>query len=209
MKIIKTNIKRNKRETTKAFGLIESYEIIENSKVKNRMVRLEITLSGWFYNSILGKEVLTINRTYFRLGKALERRLYEIARKHCEGREEWKIGIEKLKEKTGSTSPLKKFRFFLREIEKTNYLPDYTISLSDKDMVTFKNRKKPEELTDLPAISRDTLDIGRKIVEDAGTGWDFYEIQRQFTHSLVKGFKPDNVDGAFVNFVRKKASTAP
>ena len=200
---IKTNIKTNKRETTKAFGLIESYEIIESSRVKNRMIRLEITLSDWFYNSILGKEVLTINRTYFRLGKALERRLYEIARKHCGGREEWKIGIEKLKEKTGSTSPLKKFRFFLREIEKTNYLPDYTISLSDNDMVTFKNRKKPVELGDI-RISRETLDIGRKIVEEAGTGWDFYEIHRQFSMSLIKGFKPDNVDGAFVNFVKKK-----
>lgn len=126
-----------KREVIKAFGLIESYEIVESSRVKNRMIRLEITLSDWFYHSILGKEVLTINRDYFRLGKALERRLYEIARKHCGQGSEWKIGLEKLKEKTGSTSPLKKFRFFIREIEKQNHLPDYTISLSDNDLVVF------------------------------------------------------------------------
>jgi len=60
-----------------------------------------------------------------------------MARKHCGQGSEWKIGLEKLKEKTGSTSPLKKFRFFIREIEKQNHLPDYTISLSDNDLVVF------------------------------------------------------------------------
>ena len=115
---IKTNIKTNKREITERFGLIDSYKIIESSKVKNRMIRLEVTLSDWFYNSIVGKEVLTISREYFRLGKALERRLYEIARKHCGKENEWKITLKKLKDKTGSTSHLDKFRFFIREIEK-------------------------------------------------------------------------------------------
>ena len=79
---IQTNIRTNKREISKGFGLIDSYEVIESSRVKDRMIRLEITLSEWFYNSIIGKEVLTINRDYFRLGKPMERRLYEIARKH-------------------------------------------------------------------------------------------------------------------------------
>jgi len=46
-----------KREVIKAFGLIESYEIVESSRVKNRIIRLEITLSDWFYHSILGKSV--------------------------------------------------------------------------------------------------------------------------------------------------------
>ena len=64
---ITTNIKTNKREQIDGFGLIDSYHIVESSKVKKRMVRLEITLSDWFYNSIVGKEVLTINRQYFRL----------------------------------------------------------------------------------------------------------------------------------------------
>ena len=96
---IKTNIKTGKREITSAFGLIEKYEIIESSRVKDRMLRLEITLSDWFYNSIISKEVLTINRDYFRLGKPLERRLYEISRKHCGRSTEWSIRLEKLKEK--------------------------------------------------------------------------------------------------------------
>jgi len=206
---IKTNIKTNKRETTRAFGLIESYEVVESSKVKNRMIRLEITLSEWFYNSIIGKEVLTINRDYFRLGKALERRLYEIARKHCGNSNEWKIGLEKLKDKVGATSPLKKFRFFIREIERINHLPDYTISLAKDELVTFRRRQEFVEIEDIPRISQEAIEKGRRITEQAGTGWDFGEIHSQFSQSLLKGFKPDNVDGAFINFVKKKVAMAP
>lgn len=201
---IKTNIKTNKRETTERFGLIDQYRIIESSRVKKRMVRLEITVSDWFHNSIIGREVLTINRDYFRLGKALERRLYEISRKHCGKNSEWSIGLKKLKEKTGSTSHLDKFRFFIREIEKENHLPDYMLQLSKGDIVSFRPRKEFVEIDDLPSISPEALEKGRQITEAAGTGWDFYELHSQFSLSLVRGFKPEKVDGAFIGFVRKK-----
>ena len=206
---IKTNIKTNKREITKAFGLIDSYEIIESSKVKNRMVRLEVTLSDWFYNSILGKEVLTINRDYFRLGKALERRLYEIARKHCGRSSDWKISLEKLKEKTGSTSTLKKFRYFIRQIEKNNHLPDYFIRLIENDMVHFKARKETIDIFDLPTISPETIGKARRITQQTNTGWDFNDLHSQFSKALLDGFKPNNVNGAFISFVKKKVAHSP
>lgn len=208
---IKTNIKTGKREITSAFGLIESYEIVESSRVKDRMVRLEITLSDWFYNSIVGKEVLTINKSYFRLRKPLERRLYEIARKHCGRSPEWPIGLEKLKYKTGSTSSIPKFRFFIREQAKLDHLPDYTISLSENDIVTFQRRAKAPllDLDDMPHIKPDTIAKGQRIVDNAGTGWDYSEIRSQFTHQLMNGFKPDNVNGAFIGFVKDKVSKAP
>jgi plasmid replication initiation protein len=205
---IKTNIKTNKREITSAFGLIDRYEIIESSRVKNRMIRLEITLSEWFYNSIIGKEVLTINPLYFRLGKALERRLYEIARKHCGQAHEWKIGLAKLKEKTGSTSTLKKFRFFIKEIEKKNHLPDYTLNLSENDNVVFWPRKEFKDISEIPSISQQALAKAREIVDQSSNDLDFDEIHTQFSASLLNGsFSPDNVNGAFVNFVRKKVGS--
>lgn len=206
---IKTNIKTNKREVTKAFGLIDSYEIVESSRIKDRMIRLEITLSDWFYNSILGKEVLTINRDYFRLGKALERRLYEIARKHCGQSEGWKIGLDKLKQKTGSTSSLKKFRFFIRQIEQNNHLPDYILNLGLDDIVRFYPRREMVSLDKLPSISQTAIQRGRTLVETSNSGWDFTEIHAQFSHQLLKGFRPDYVDGAFVNFVKKKIQKRP
>ena len=208
---IKTNIKTNKREITEAFGMIDSYRVIESSRVKDRMVRLEITLSDWFYNSLVGKEVLKINRDYFRLGKPLERRLYEIARKHCGYQQKWSIGLIPLMDKTGSTSPLRKFRYFIKQIASENDLPDYHIALDDNDMVTF-SLKQPEAqpqlmFGEMPALSRATLDKANQIVQEAGTGWDFDVLQEQFTMSLLNGFRPENSNGAFIAFVKKKVKT--
>ncbi len=210
---IKTNIRTNKREVTKGFGLIDSYEIIESSKVKNRMIRLEVTLSDWFYNSIIGKEVLTINRDYFRLGKPMERRLYEIARKHCGNQKQWKIGLIQLMEKTGSTSTLRLFRSRIKDISKDDHLPDYTLVIDSNDGVTFGSRETVSDIPpidDLPRLRFDTINRAQGIVERAGTGWDIYYLREQFTESLISGkFTPDDANGAFINFVKKKVREAP
>lgn len=58
-------------------------------------------------NIVTGGE---LHRGYFRLRKPLERRIYEIARKHCGKQREWKISLEKLQLKCGSCSTLKEFR---------------------------------------------------------------------------------------------------
>lgn len=209
---IKTNVKTNKREQTSAFGIIESYDIIESSKVKNRMVKLEITLSDWFYNSIIGKEVLTINRDYFRLGKPMERRFYEIARKHCGNQREWSIGLSALMDKTGSTGTLRLFRSRTKIIAEDNHIPDYSMALDADDKVTFRRKNTaPEDnqewlpLDDMPRIRKATIDKARRIVDDAGTGWSFQAIHEQFTVALASGkFTPENADGAFIGFVKKK-----
>jgi len=210
---IQTNIKTNKREINRGFGLIDSYEVIESSKVKDRMVKLEITLSDWFYNSIVGKEVLTINRDYFRLGKPMERRLYEIARKHCGKQKEWSINLTRLMEKTGSTSTLRLFRSRMKDIAKDNHLPDYNIAIDSNDNVSFSQKhsvSEQEELSfdDMPHISPRTLTKARQLVINAGTGWDFNALHEQFTESVLSGFRPDKADGAFINFVKKKISTS-
>ncbi len=101
------------------------------------------------------------------------------------------IGLEKLKAKTGSTSSIKKFRSFIRQISKTNYLPDYTISLSENDIVRFSIRRKFIEFDDLPSISPETLARGREIIEKAGTNWDYQEIHKQFSYQLLNGFQPE------------------
>lgn len=214
---ITTNIKTNKREITRGFGIVESYEFIESSKIKNRMVRLEITLSEWFYNAILGKEVLTINRDYFRLGKPIERRLYEIARKHCGNQPRWEINLIPLMEKTGSVSTLRLFRSRLKAIAKDDHIPDYSLTVADDDKITFTRKKSTKEsnqpslfsLENMPRINPKTLDKAREITENAGTGWDFYALHAQFSESLAKGFTPDKVDGAFINFVKQKVKYAP
>ena len=223
---VKTNIKTNKREQISAFGFLESYNIIESSKVKNRMVRLEITLSDWFYNSVLGKEVLTLHRDYFRLGRPLERRLYELARKHCGGQQKWEIYTEHLWEKSGSASPLKKFRHYIKQIVKDNHLPDYRLSFNqDTDIVSFKpckedipavkqaKAKKRKEETPQTSlnfgrehlISDNALEKAKKLNIEARAGWDIYGLQEEFLYSIENSdFNPQNIDGAFINYIKKK-----
>lgn len=213
---IKTNIKTGKREQTSSFGLIESYDIIESSKVKNRMVRLEITLSEWFYNSIIGKEVLTINRDYFRLGKPLERRLYQIARKHCGTTPQWEIGLVRLMEKTGSQSTLRLFRSRLKEIAADDHIPDYTLSLDESDKVTFRKKSSPIpdalplfDSSQLSQFNGETIVRARQIVANAGTGWSFDAVVNEFASHMEKKGNPDNINGAFIGFVKQKVEKAP
>lgn len=212
---IVTNIKTNKRQQSSGFGLVDDYHIEKNNRNKKRMIYLEVTLSKWFYNSLISKEVLTINRKYFQLRKPLERRLYELARKHCGTQTEFKIGIAKLKKKTGSTSPLKKFRFYLRKIIETNHLPDYQLYLADNDVVHFSHTPddniKEMSLIDetLPTIRPETINKAREMTRNAGTGWDFYGLQAQFAKQLQNGFRPKTVDGAFTNFIKMKIKKCP
>jgi len=55
-----------------------------------------MTLSEWLYNAAIGREVLTLNRDYFRLDGGLARRLYELARKHCGHQTKWAVSLDLL-----------------------------------------------------------------------------------------------------------------
>jgi plasmid replication initiation protein len=78
------------------------------------MIAVEVTLSKWLFNAVHAHEVLTINPDYFRLRKPIERRLYELARKHCGDQAFFVIGLELLQNKRGSKSALFEFRRPLR-----------------------------------------------------------------------------------------------
>lgn len=138
---ITTNIKTGNQEQTDTFGLIESSSIRRINGKDGRMVSCEVTLSDWVFNAIRAKEVLTLHRDYFRLRKPLERRIYEVARKHCGHQTKWKIKLENLLNKSGSASPMPRFRQMIKEISETDHLPDYHVEYNrEQDMVTFVNK---------------------------------------------------------------------
>lgn len=141
--VIETNIKTNGKEIKRAFSLIDEWGVVENEE--KVMIAIEVKLSDWFYNSILGNAVLSIDKDYFRLRKPTERRLYELARKHCGNQVAWSIKLENLKLKLGITSPTRTLRFNLNQIAKTNHLPEYNISIED-DVVIFSRKEPPKKL---------------------------------------------------------------
>ena len=86
--------------------------------------------------------MLSINPDYFRLRGGVERRIYEIARKHCGKQASWKIGVELLYKKSGAKSPVKRFRHEIKRIVKSDITPDYRLRYdTEKDQLTFYNRK--------------------------------------------------------------------
>lgn len=135
---IKTDIKTGGQRVKEGFGIIDSWTIVEKSPDDERMIAVEVTLSKWLYNAVQAHEVLTIHPDYFRLRKPLERRLYELARKHCGRQTEWIIGLELLREKAGSKSTLREFRRMVREIIGADTLPEYRMYFDEEtDKVKF------------------------------------------------------------------------
>ena len=142
---IETNIKAGGKQIIEEFGLIDSWKIIKESE-QGKMIAIEIKLSDWFYSSVLGNSILSIDKEYFSLRKPTERRLYELARKHCGNQVAWKIKLENLKIKLGITSPIRALRFNIKKITETNHLPEYNISIQD-DVVMFTRKEPPKENT--------------------------------------------------------------
>ena len=134
---ITTDITTGGQRVKEGFGIIDRWKIIEKAPDDERMVAVEVTLSEWLYNAVSAFEVLTIHPDYFRLRKPLARRLYELARKHCGHQTSWVIGLELLRDKSGSKSKIKEFRRMVRAIEADDSLPEYRLVLGNDDKVTF------------------------------------------------------------------------
>lgn len=156
---ITTDITTNGKRISAGFGLIDRWEMVTAVGNENRAIAIEVVISEWLYNAILSKEVLSLPKTYFLLTKAIERRLYELARKHCGRQASWLISLSKLHTKTGSTCTLKEFRRKIKEITAENPLPDYKLTYQiENDLVRFYSRKAKGTLKEV----HDILDHPRR-----------------------------------------------
>lgn len=205
---ITTNITTGDIEAIDGFGLIEAFRIVRETR-DGRMQEVEIRLSDWVFNAIRHREVLTLHRDYFRLRKPLERRIYELARKHCGTQKEWKIGLAKLQAKCGSCSTEKEFRRLVSNIvhqdEQHAHMPDYAVRLED-DFVIFNNRRLEEPKAMPPALSMIQLDPeAYHDARVAAPGWDVYVLEREWRSWMAEmdSEPPRNPKRAFVGFCRK------
>jgi plasmid replication initiation protein len=137
---IETDIRTDGQRDRRGFGLIDEWHVVEKSP-DGRMVAIELTLSEWLYRAVLAREVLTLSRDYFRLDGGLERRLYELVRKHCGQQASWTISLELLHKKSGSAASLKKFRELVKRTAADNRLPEYALAYqADSDQIAFEHR---------------------------------------------------------------------
>lgn len=168
---ITTNIVTGDKDVTTGFGLIEAWEIVRKTRA-GRMVSVTVTLSDWLFQAVLSKSVLTLSHDYFRLRKPLERRLYELSRKHCGRQREWKVSVETLLKKSGSTSPRRVFRAMVREIIKADTMPDYRLDEVPGDLIRVRPRIRGGEVI-LPALSEEVLEDARQFMPGA----DIYALE--------------------------------
>jgi hypothetical protein len=164
------------------------------------------------FRSIEAQEVLTLHRDYFRLRKPIERRVYEIARKHCGKQDSWKISLEMLKLKCGSLAPTKGFRHDIRQLAKGDHLPDYRVSVGDDDFVTFLNRGSIKAFASsssaaFPRLAAETYHDARIVAP----GYDVYYLESEWQRWWCESGKPvlHDPDKAFISFCKSRYERNP
>lgn len=200
---ITTNIVTGNHEVTSGFGLIESWEIVRHTRA-GRMVSVSVTLSEWLYRAVMSKSILTLNRDYFRLRKPLERRIYELARKHCGRQDSWRVSVGTLLKKSGSASPRRVFRAMLREMIAKDHLPDYMMAEEDGDLIRFTARASVLEGPDAAPLSGDALEAARALAP----GWDIYALQADWRSYWARSGRPRlrSADRAFLGYVKVRVA---
>lgn len=198
---ITTNIVTGPHEVTQGFGLIESWQIVRKSR-DGRMVAVAVTLSEWLFNAVLSRSVLTLSRDYFRMRKPLERRIYELARKHCGKQAEWSVSVATLAKKTGSTSPVRVFRAMLREMIRENRLPDYLLTEESGDILRITPRASVLEPGEGPHLRPETLDQARALMPGA----DVHALVAEWRSWWAMTGRPRlrSADRAFLGWVKTR-----
>lgn len=196
---IVTGPKADPVETTTGFGLIESWEIVRRTRA-GRMVSVSVTLSEWLYRAVLAKSVLTLSRDYFSLRKPLERRLYELARKHCGSQPSWHVSVPVLWKKSGSNSPVRVFRAMLRDSIRADNMPDYHFEEAAGDLIFVTPRMTVIEPGEGPSLSPEALDQARAMVP----GVDVYALEARWRSYWDNTGRPKlrSPDRAFLGWVR-------
>ena len=207
---ISTNIRVSEDEEEYSnFGLIESGTIRRKYGLDGRLLWCRVTLSDWVFDAIRANEVLTLNRDYFRLRRPIERRLYELARKHCGSQSSWEISMANLLKKTGAKSGVRDIRRIVRKIAVSDHLPDYYINVNDeRDMVIFRSRgtvetKCGKRETPAPRQSKELVLKGETYekARAEAPGWDVYALEQEWRDWITEA--PRNPDRAFLGFCRK------
>lgn len=201
---IETNIVTGNMEQLDIFSIIDRARIMRETR-DGRMQEIEIQLSDWVFNAIKAHEVLTLHRNYFRLRKPLERRIYEIARKHCGQKPEWRISLDALQRKCGSSSTPREFKRLVSTIitqdEEHAHIPDYAVRLSEQTVI-FRNRSSRQGALPSPdpaaiRLRSETYQAAR----EGAPGWDIYALEQEWRDWITE--PPRNPDAAFIGFCQK------
>ncbi|MBS0244564.1 MAG: replication initiator protein A, partial [Proteobacteria bacterium] len=166
-----------------------------------------------------------INRDYFRLRRPIDRRLYELARKHCGRQPTWCIGVDLLQKKCGSLQEGKHFSAHLRELTRTNHLPDYVMTIEDGKAVFHRRDGRLPDVANPPAPAPSAevvptaprprgIFISSAAIErlaEVAPGWDKYMLERLYCGWAADKEQAHSEDARFHGWVKSftKGRAAP
>lgn len=213
--LIKTTIRgQDGGQDVAMFHLVEIATVGRRSRLG--ITGCTIRLPSWIFDAITANSILTLHRDYFRLRRPLEKRVYEIARKHCGRQASWRIGLERLHLKSGAKTPLRNFRLAIRRLAESDHLPDYRVRWDQEaDQVEFLRRGRTLEgeeageaaaleVAPLPPLDPMALDAARRLAP----GLDIYALESEWRawagEKIAAGTMapPSDADLAFLGFVK-------
>jgi Replication initiator protein A len=115
-------------------------------------------------------------------------------------------------QKSGSKSPLKHFRYLLKNLSRDNHLPDYSVTINEHDCVTFTNRQtmKPASISDIytfPVLDPETYHEARIVAPNYDVRALEYEWRDFWLNSGKLELK--NPDAAFIGFCKARYKHNP
>ena len=199
---ITTSLKSGNNQSTKGFGIIDSWEIIQEG-FDGRMEGLKVKLSDWMYGGVLNAEVLTLSRDYFLISSPLEKRIYELCRKHCGNQDGWQISIDKLHLKSGSQSKLPRFKHALKKVCADGNIPDYKLSVIDDLFIVQPKVKRKKKTEGIPKqLKPQTIENAKKILNGKH---DVYGLQTEYLEWVKNKEHPKKgYDAGFIGFCKKR-----
>jgi hypothetical protein len=203
----KTNIRINGEVIDDWQGIIDGATMITDEDTK-RPKRIEIRLSKMVLETIKNKSVLTLNRNYFRLKKPIERRVYELVRKHMGQQSSWSPYLKTLFIKSGSRGSLREFRRSIKELAESNHLPDFFTQYDpENDQVTFTPRSQyakafTPETPELPPLQTWAYEKAKPYLSRELSVYQAEIDWRE--HWFKSGCLPlDNPSAAFIGYCKK------
>lgn len=201
----RTNVIFDGKKTDEWMGIIDR-AALETDEKTNKPKKLRITLSDMIIEAVRKrKNVLTLHRDYFRLRKPMQRRIYELARKHCGAQSDCPpFFLSTLHKKSGSKASLREFRRAMKGLAKEDALPDYHVIFDeDGDKVVFLRREDSaigrigEDMAEAPPLRPTTYETAKAVAPGA----DVYAIEAEWREWLIE--PPRNADAAFIGFCKK------
>lgn len=206
--LIKTTIRGSGSKSVAMFHLVEIATLDRRGSVG--VTGCTIRLPDWVFQAIEKNSILTLHPDYFRLRRPLEKRLYELGRKHCGRQGGWQIGLAALHNKAGARGAIRNFRGAVKRLAETDHLPDYHVTIdAAADLVAFRPRRKADEMVvpaALPPLSPHAIAAAKA----AAPGADIYALESEWREwagariTTGEAQQPADADLAFLGFIRAR-----